>query len=61
MPEEDKEKEDETSVICIEESTLIQLTRKLEQNLLALQENIKELKRLVKGASGRKRYRNTNR
>lgn len=48
--------EDENPVICIDEATLIQLTKKLEQNLLALQENIKELKRHVTTACGRKRY-----
>jgi len=47
---------DETPVICIDGSTLIQLTKQLEQNLLALQANIKELKKHVISACGKKRY-----
>jgi len=49
--------EDKTPVICIDELTLILLTKKLEQNLLDLQENIKELRKYVVAACGRKRYR----
>jgi hypothetical protein len=47
---------DETSAICIDASTLIELTKQLEQNLSALQANIKELKKLVKGACGKRQY-----
>jgi hypothetical protein len=60
MPEEDKDEENKASVICVDESTLIQLTKRLEKSLLALQEDIKELKRHVKSASGRKRFKKTN-